>query len=596
MSMVRVADYIMETLHARGVQHIFVVTGRGALFLTDAVARLEAIECVAVHHEQAAAYAAVAYSHCTGGLGTCLVSTGCAATNTISGVLSAWQDGLPCVFISGQNTLQETSRHTGIPLRTYGQQETDVIPLVQPITKYAVMIEDPSQVVFEVEKALYMASAGRKGPVWIDVPLDVQSMRIDPDAQTHFVPEAALLPEGLDAAVDAVCEALARAQRPVVLLGSGVRSAGAEAAFSILIERTGIPVTYASSAVDTYGSEHPLSIGSVGTMGCTRAGNFAVQNADLLLVLGSRLTSMTTGTDFCKFARAAHIVVVDIDPVEHSKASVRIDQLVQADLGAFLPALLRRNLPQIPAAWQNKCQHWKQVFPRCEEHHKAAGKVDLYHLAEALSRVMAPDAVFVSDSGLVELILPTNIAFVGQQRCVHPVSQGAMGFALPAAVGACYASGGPVVTVVGDGSIMMNLQELQTIRHHQLPIKIFVINNNVYSIIRKRQVDMFRSRTIGTDPSNGVSCPNFAKVAAGFDLPYVNIADNADLDGRLSAVLQMPGPVLCEVMGLEDQIYLETSQARNAQRQFVRRPLEDQAPFLDRGVFLSEMVIEPIDQ
>ena len=597
--MARVADYVMERLHAEGINHVFMVTGRGALFLTDAVARLKELEGVSVHHEQAAAYAAVAHAQYTGKPGACLVSTGCAGTNAVTGVLCAWQDGIPCVFISGQNTLRETSRHTGIPLRTYGQQEADIVAVVESVTKYAVMITDPKMIVYELGKALHLSQSGRKGPVWIDIPLDIQSMRVNPEECEQFVPSE----PGGDATpklgvedVQHVAAALRRAERPVLLIGSGIRSANAIAELYAFLAESPIPLTYTGSAPDTYGAEHPLSIGSVGAMGCSRAGNFAVQNSDLLLVLGNRLSSMTTSTDYDKFARDAEIIVVDIDPVEHSKETVSIDRLVVADVKRFLVALMAESTKGAEAPWLEQCAHWKQVFPRCEDRYRGHARVDLYYLAECLSEALPEKSAFVSDSGFIEVILPTNIGFGDHMRCIHPALQGAMGFALPGAVGAYCASGESTVAVSGDGSVMMNLQELQTIRYHDMPIKMLVINNNAYAIIRRRQVELFRGRTIGTDPGDGVGCPDLAKIASGFDIPYAKIQDSNDLTARLTAVIEMEGPVLCEIMGREDQEYIEVSHARGSDRRYVRRPLEDQAPFLDRALFLSEMVIDPIDQ
>lgn len=332
-------------------------------------------------------------------------------------------------------------------------------------------------------------------------------------------------------------------------------------------------------------------------MGCTRAGNFTVQNSDLLLVLGCRLSPMTTGgSDYGKFARSAKVVVVDIDRIEHSKNMVKIDKLIIADVKEFLTSLMDEDVKEADEEWRNKCLHWKQIFPKCEEKYKTSEKVDLYYLAECFSEALPVDSVFLSDSGLVELILPTNISFRKDQRCIHPASQGAMGFALPGLVGAHYASDRPVIAVIGDGSIMMNLQELETIRYNNIPAKIFVINNNAYAIIRKRQVELFRLRTIGTDPSDGVGCPNFMKVAEGFEIPYVRIDSSLELQQKLKSIIDMDGPVLCEIMGLENQEYISSSHARDSKRRIVRRPIEDQAPYLDRELFLSEMIIKPIDQ
>lgn len=593
---IRIADYIMQRLVSAGVSHVFQVTGRGALFLSDALAKNTSLKAVSLHHEQSCAFAAAAYAEKRRGLGACLVSTGCASTNTMTGVLTAWQDGIPCIFISGQNILRETTRHTGISLRTYGQQEADIVSLVSPITKFAHMLTSPQDIVEVMDKALEAALTGRKGPVWLDVPLDLQSALIDLDIVAHVVPIVAT-PALTAEVVEGIAEDLRQAKRPVLLIGKGVRSAGAEPLLRKIVESWNIPLTYASSAPDSYGAAHRLSVGSVGAMGCSRAGNFAVQNADYVLVLGSRLTALTTGTDYCKFARSAQVAVVDIDPVEHSKEGIRIDRLVTADLHAFLAALVQQPVKQASEAWVEKCLHWKRLFGKVEPDFDSADVVDLYQLADRLSELMPEGATLVTDSGLAEVILPSNIRFQEGVDCIHPASQGAMGFALPAAVGAQHATDGTVLAVIGDGSVMMNLQELESIRYQRLPIKLIVINNNVYSIIRRRQRDLFRKRTIGTDPENGVSCPDFAKVADCFGLHFQRIETVASLDEGLKALFAHPGPVLCEIMGREDQGYIEVGQTRSSvDRRLVRRPLEDQEPFLSRETFLREMIIDPIDQ
>lgn len=593
----RLADYVMNRLSAAGIRQVFLVTGRGALFLSDALAKHPELEPVSVHHEQSAAFAAVAYAQQSQGLGACLVSTGCASTNTITGVLSAWQDGVPCVVISGQNILKETTRHTGIPLRTYGQQEADIIEMVRPITKFATMITEPQEIRAAMDTALRLANTGRKGPVWIDIPLDLQSAQIEPDTlRAEIVPEtggAALN----DVQFASVLEDLRQAKRPVVLLGSGIRSAGAEYAFRTFAESWRLPVTFTASAPDTYGSAMPQSIGSVGSMGCSRAGNFAVQNSDFLLILGSRLTSLTTGPEFCKFARAAKVVVVDIDPVEHSKETIRIDTLVHADLLDFLTRVNQMQAYPADSVWLQKCQEWKTVFGGVEPVFQSGDAVDLYELADCLGEALPRNSALVTDSGLIEVILPTNVRFKDGVHCIHPASQGAMGFALPAAIGAHYAGAQLTLAVIGDGSIMMNIQELETIRHRKLPIKIIVVNNNVYSIIRRRQRDLFRKRIIGTDPDNGISCPDFEKVATCFDFDYIKIEKTSQLRSEIKGLLNKDGPVICEIMGRPDQEYIELGQTRSEiNHRMVRRPLEDQIPFLDRALFLSQMLVDPIDQ
>ena len=593
----RIADYIMQRLSGAGVSHVFQVTGRGSLFLSDALAKTDNLTAISMHHEQSCAFAAVAYAEKRRGLGACLVSTGCASTNAITGVLTAWQDGVPCFFLSGQNILRETTRFSKHPLRTFGQQEADIVGLVSSITKFAHMLTSPFEIEEVMNKALHAALTGRKGPVWLDVPLDLQSAVIDPDALAVGGICVSEISSAVAGETEHIISDLEQSQRPVVLIGKGVRSAGAEAMLRTFVESWSIPLTYTASAPDTYGAAHPLSIGSVGTMGCSRAGNFAIQNADYVLVLGSRLTSLTTGTDFCKFARSAKISIVDIDPIEHSKDGIQFDRLVHADLNTFLSELLKHPVSKAHHSWVEKCLHWKRLFSGVEPCFQSTDAVDLYQLADRLSYLMPDHVTLVTDSGLAEVILPTNIRFRDGIDCIHPTSQGAMGFALPAAIGVKHASEGKVLAVIGDGSIMMNLQELESIRYQRLGIKVIVINNNVYSIIRRRQRELFRRRNIGTDPSNGVSCPDFSKVADCFGFYYQRIDNLASLDSGLLALFAHEGPVLCEIIGREDQGYIELGYTRSKEDgRFVRRPLEDQSPFLPREVFLREMVIEPIDQ
>lgn len=591
----RLADYVINRIYEEGAKHIFMVTGRGILYLSDAVAKNKDITPVSVHHEQSAAYAAVAYAQYNEEIGACLVSTGCASTNTVTGVLNAWQDGVPCIFVSGQNKLHETVRYTGINIRTFGSQETDIIPIIKPITKYCTMIDNPKSVAYEMDKALYFAKNGRKGPVWIDIPVDVQNMRVEPNELERYIPDDIIFnPNPED--IQYIREELRKAKRPVILIGSGIRSANAVSEFIEFVKDNPFPVTFACSAVDTYGVDNELSIGAVGSIGGTRAGNFAVQNSDLLLVLGCRLSPMTTGSEYEKFARAAQVIVVDIDSIEHSKNTVRIDKLITSDIKEFLAQLKNEDLKCADKEWIEKCIHWKTIFPKCEDKYRTSKRIDLYYLADCLSRVMAGDSVLLSDAGLEEIIMPSTVNFKAGWRCIHPVSQGSMGFALPASIGAYYASNLPITSVIGDGSIMMNLQELQTIKYYNIPVRILIINNNVYSVIRTRQKDIFRTRTIGTDDTNGVSCPSFKKVAYCFDIPYMIIDNKDDLEVKLAELFSVDGPIICEVIGDENQEFIRNSYAFNSQRRIVNRSLEDQAPFMDRELFLKEMIIDPIDQ
>jgi len=596
MASMRVSDYIMACLASLGITHVFQVTGRGSLFLSDALAKSNDLESVSLHHEQSCGFAAISYAENNGRLGACLISTGCASTNAITPVLSAWQDGIPVIFISGQNILNETTNHTGLPLRTYGQQEANIVEIVKSITKYSHMLTSPNDIIEVMNDAVSAAFSGRKGPVWLDIPLDIQSSLINSDELSKFKPSFDEKISPLPEDIEFLTRSLNDSERPIVLVGKGIRSSETEDQLAEFIEKNQIPLVYSASAPDQYGSQNSLSLGSVGSMGCSRVGNFAVANCDLLIVLGSRLTPLTTGTDFCKFARHAKIIVVDIDPIEHSKPTIRIDKFIHADLSCLF-SLLDIPITASYTPWVVKCMHWKTFFSEVEPDFISDDSVDLYQMSALLSQHMSPNTTLVTDSGLIEVILPSNISFSSNIKCLHPSSQGAMGFALPASIGASFASSSTVITVIGDGSIMMNLQELQSISYNKLPIKFFVVNNNCYSIIRRRQKDLFRKRTIGTDSSNGVDCPDFSKVATCFEIPYFYAANVSELDDLLPKVLSMPSPVLCEIKGREFQEYIEVANARSSvNNSFIRRPLEDQKPFLSRDVFLSEMIIPVIDQ
>ena len=593
----RVADYVISRIYDSGTDTIFSVSGRGALFLTDAVAKHGEIKNIATHHEQSAAFAAAAYSQHSGKMGACLVSTGCASTNAITGVLSAWQDGLPLIVISGQNVLNETTNYTNLKIRTYGQQEADIIPIVSTITKFAIMLTKAEDIIHIMDEAIYHAQNGRQGPVWIDIPLDLQSALIEIPDLSHtptYVEDKEI--DVSENKLSSIVQNLNSSTRPVILIGSGVRSSRAELELIDFVEKYKIPVVFSNSAPDIYGSKNKYSIGSIGAMGASRAGNFTLQNSDFVFVLGNRLSSYSTGVDFCKFARDAKVIVVDIDPIEHQKDSVKIDLFIEADIKKILSSLLNLELNLNTEAWIEKCLHWKKLFDHIEPIFSSSEKIDLYELSDVLSAILPEDASLITDSGFIEVILPTNIKFGFQQRSIHPVSQGAMGFALPAAVGTYFSAKKDIYVVVGDGSIMMNLQELETIKSNKIPAKIIVINNNVYGIIRRRQQDLFRRRTIGTDPSNGVTVPDFNKIAFAFDFEYTKIDNKIDLPSKLKQLIENPKATICEIICRENQSYIEVGTAKDINKKIVRRPLEDQTPFLDRNLFLKEMIVKPIDQ
>ncbi len=596
--MQRVADYVVQKLHSTGIEHIFLITGRGILFLTDAVAAEKGLTPVCTYHEQGASFAAMAYALAKGAPAACLVSTGCAATNAVTALLCAWQDSLPVIFISGQHTLKETSRFTGIPVRTYGSQEADIVSIVAPITKYATMLSDANSVVTELEKALYFASEGRPGPVWLDIPLDIQNYRIESEVLTHFA-----LPQqpkkDLQKDIHVIAQMFRDARRPLLLVGGGARTSGAMDEIRMLCEKMKLPVVFTPSGADVYGAYHPLSIGAVGSIGGSRAGNFALQNADFILAVGTRLCSQLTGNDAGHFAREAKIATVDIDPIEHTKSCVTLSHLVIADAKSFLQKLLDENLTQIDDAWAKKCTHWKDIFSVSKEEFviqaRESDKIELYSFADVLSDMLSDNAILITDAGFEELILPATVRFRVGQRCLFPKTQGAMGYAIPAIIGAHFAGHSHIVAVIGDGSIMMNLQELELLRFHNIPAKIFVINNHMYAVIRKRQHDLFRRRTIGNDPSDGVPAPDFSKIADAFGLSYKKIETYSGLCDELPRMLASDNALLCEVICMPEQKYLHQAPGLNQERRIIRRSLEDLSPFMPRNLLQKEMIIAPLE-
>lgn len=591
----RLADFVIQYLKNKNVKNFFSVTGRGTLFLNDALAREKNVKSFFFHHEQSASFAAITTPSVNNEISCCMVSTGCASTNTITAVLSAWQDGLPVIFLSGQNFLNETTSYKKKKIRTYGQQEADIIKIVKPITKYSKMITNPTQIKYELDKAMFFANNKIKGPVWLDIPLDVQNSRLEEEKLKSFSKNYEIT-KCSSALINRIFSEIKFAKRPAVMIGSGIKNAECTKEFKKFLKKYRIPVVYTSSGSSLLGSENMFSIGSIGSQGCSREGAFTVQNCDLLLVLGSRLNSLTIGLDIKKFARKAKKIIIDIDKNEYEKNKFDNSKLILSDLNFFLRKINKKRISINWNKWTQKCLKWKKIFKSKKDVVNISQKTNLYELSEVFSKILPPDAVFLCDSGFIDVILPTNIRFRKKQTCVHPVSQGSMGYALPAIIGAYSTGRKNIVSVIGDGSIMMNLQELQTIKYYKIPAKIFIINNNMYGIIRRRQKELFRGRTIGTDDANGVGNPDFRKISKSFNIDYKLIKTKKNLKNEINEVLKQKKTVICEIIADENQEYIEVGYAKDKKGKIVRRPLEDQKPFLDRSIFLREMVIEPIDQ
>jgi len=458
------------------------------------------------------------------------------------------------------------------------------------------MLMDPEEIGIEMDKLIEFATSGRKGPVWLDVPLDVQSMQIDPSGLTRWVNPIKRKDALKVSELEKFNLLLNESKSPLLLLGHGVRSADSIANLKIFLNKTQIPLIFTASAVDTIGSANVGSIGSIGMMGSTRSAARALQEADLLVILGSRMNTMITGPDFDDFGRNAKVVLVDIDPVEHTKPGRSIDLYLEEDIRVFFENINPELTYTAPKSWINRCEALKLKSSELEEFMLGTDGVDLYQIAKILSDLLPKDGVLVTDSGLIELILPTNIQFKSGQRCLHPVSQGAMGYALPAAVGAHYGSQRQIYTVIGDGSIMMNIQELQTIRHNKIPIIIIVLNNNAYSIIRKRQVELFRGRTIGTDSSNGLSCPDFEEIASCFGLSYIRASSLSDFESALNQVENINQAVLIEVQGVTNQEYIQIARKKDSNGKLQRMPIENQFPFVDDAEFQQDSKLSTSDK
>ena len=556
IKMRRLADYVIDNLYNLGISQYFSLTGRGLLYLTDALAANHNITKIFMHHEQACAYAACGYTDTNSLPSVCMISTGCGSTNAISGVLNAWQDNLPVIFISGQNKLRETKRYRKLNLRTFGNQEADIISIVSSITKFSIMVDDPNKIREILTEAFESTMSLRRGPVWIDIPLDIQNMFIDlPDIE---IPILNKIGNNLDKNLILFNQLIQKSNKPLVLIGSGIRDSNRIVELGNFIKKNNLPLVYTSSAVDIFGLEESLSIGSIGSLGGSPAGNTVLQEADLVLVLGSRLSSVTTGDDIYDFARYAKIVVVDVDLEEHVKMQNRIDLIIHSDLDFFIDLLNDLKITKMNREWLDYCINVKKEYT-FSKFINSDNVIDLHYFAKKITETKSPGHHFVVDSGLNEIIIPAAGCFSSINRCIHPYSQGSMGYALPAAIGVYFASREDVNVVVGDGSVMLNLQELQTIVGIELPIKIFIINNQNYSIIRTRQKELFRNRTIGTDSLNGVTTPNYEKIAKAFGINYLRISTYEDLDKSLPNIYNISKPMIIEVFTDPSQKYLKPS-------------------------------------
>jgi len=595
----KLSDYVGNKVAELGVKHVFMVTGGGAMHLNHSLGKHPDLECIFNHHEQACAMAAEAYCRCSNRLPLVNVTTGPGGTNAITGVYGAWTDSIGMIVISGQVKYETTVQSTGLPLRQYGDQEVEIINLVRPITKYAAMVTDPLSIRYHIEKAFYLALSGRPGPCWLDIPLDVQGAHIDETCLQGFDSESeksSLSRTDLGIAIPKIMELLQSANRPVVFAGGGVRISGQHKAFLNLVDCLGIPVVTGWNAHDVITNDHPLYVGRPGTVG-DRAGNFAVQNADLLFVLGSRLNIRQVSYNWKSFARQAYKVWVDIDELELRKPSVKADFPVVADLQTFIPALLQAGYPG-PTVGHLEWLHWNKTrqakYPVVQPSYWDNEKINPYCFMEALFNHLPENQVTVSANGSACVTSFQAAHIKTGQRLWTNSGCASMGYELPAAIGACKSIGDQsTVCLAGDGSIMMNLQELQTIVTNKLPIKIFLLNNSGYVSIFQTQRNFFKGDEVGAGPKSGVGFPSFERLCAAFDLPYTACCAHEQMYASIEQTMQAPGPAFCEVF-VDEHIPFAPKLASKqlTDGKIVSPPLEDLAPFLSKEELKLNMLID----
>jgi len=590
----KLSDYVFDRIAAEGVRHVFMVAGGGAMHLNDSLGRHSGLTFVCNLHEQASAIAAENLAKATGGLGVALVTSGPGGTNALTGVAGAWLDSTPCLFLSGQVKRADLAGPWGV--RSLGVQELDIVSMVRPITKYAATITDPATIRLHLDTALREARSGRPGPVWLDIPLDVQAARIDPDSLPALPPAPAEAPPGLAGAVAETLRLLDASERPVLLAGNGIRLAHAQAAFGEVVRRLDIPVLTTWLAIDLLADADPRFAGRPGAV-APRGANFALQNADFLLSVGARLDLIVTGYAPERFARAARKVVVDVDPAEIRKARFPVDVPIAADAGAFLNELLlqcRSAGENDRSAWWSRCREWRSRYPVVlPEHRNRNGPVSVYALADVLSDLLEEGETIVSGSsgaGIEIFLLALRVK--PGQRVFHTTALGAMGYGIPAAIGACLGTGSRRTVVVdGDGGFQLNAQELETVARLKLPIKFFVLDNGGYASIRASQKTHF-GRLTGADATSGLTLPDLEAVARAHGIPAARIEDQADLERAVREILDREGPVVCRVRTLPDEDRLPRIASKVLPGgSLVSTPLEDLFPYLPREEFRSNMLV-----
>ncbi len=612
---IKVSDYIAKRLVQEGITHVFSVTGGGAMHLNDALGHQQGLTCIYNHHEQACAIAAESYARLHNTIAAVCVTTGPGGTNAITGVLGGYLDSIPMLILSGQVRYDTTARSTGLKLRAMGDQEFDITLAVDCMTKYCEMVVDPARIRYALEKALYLSQIGRPGPCWLDIPLNIQGAFVEEEELVGFDPEELEkeVPEASEELVNLALSMLRQAERPVFYAGNGIRIAGAHQAFMEVIEKLNIPVVTGWDSIDAIYNEHPLYVGRGGIMG-DRAGNFAVQNSDLVLAVGNRLSIRQVGYNYTTWAREAKVIMVDADAEELRKPTLHVELPIHADAKDFLEKVKGKLTDRDrfeKEEWLSVCRRWKESYPVVQEKHYQAGdRANVYAFIHELSKRLSEGQVTVVGNGSACVVGSHAYIIKKDQRFIINSAVASMGYDLPAAIGACLGAYGnlalqrenkakeiqDVILVTGEGSIQMNLQELQTIIHHQLPIKIFLINNQGYHSIRQTQKNFFGEPLVGIGYDSGdLSFPDMSKLADAYGYPYKRIEKNEELAEIIDNVLREEGPYICEIFVTTDQNFEPKSATKRLpDGTLVSPPLEDLAPFLPDEELRENMFIPVI--
>ena len=596
--MIKVSDFIAKFIaeHKDTAKTIFMVSGGGNMHLIDSLGKNKNLEYVCNHHEQACAIAAEGYARVSNKIGIAYVTTGPGGTNAITGIYGAWVDSIPMMIISGQVKFQTTIvSQPELNLRQLGDQEVNIVDIVRPITKYTVMITDKNSIKFHLQKAVYEAKHGRPGPVWLDVPLDIQGAMVDEADLIEFeIPEE----PKFDTKIPQILDALKVAERPVIIAGNGVTLAGANEDFLKLIKILKIPVISTFARYDIVRNDHELFFGRYGTIG-NRAANFVVQNSDLIISIGARLNIRAVSYNWEFFGREAKKILVDIDQNELDKKTIAADIKIKSDAKVFISDLRSALKDKLDfGAWLEICKNYRKNYPTIEPFRQNVKEwVDSYNFFDVLSNHKR-DLVYVFGNGTACVSSYQSLRLYENQKVVVNSGCASMGYDLPAAIGACFANGKKdTICVTGEGSLQMNIQEFQTIIHNKLPIKIFVLNNAGYISIRNTQNNFFKGHKVGSDKDSGVSFPNIVKLAEVYGFEACRIENQLNLKGELEEILSKPGAVVCEIMlSPIEKMEPKLSSKIKPDGKMVSKPLEDMFPFLPREEFYKNMIIKPVDE